>query len=135
MEETGVKDRIIKGEGTLLLVDDEDYIITVSKEMLKRLGYSVMIARSGSEALEVYEKKKSEIDLVILDLIMPGMSGTETYQELRKLNPDVKVLISSGYSLDGDASNILEQGCCGFIQKPFPMERLSAKISDIMDNE
>jgi PAS domain S-box-containing protein len=132
LEETDTEEKIIKGSGTLLLVDDEDMIITTSEEMLQRLGYTVLTAKSGSEALDIYEKKKSEIDLVILDLIMPGMSGSETYEGLKKLNPNIKVLLASGYSMDGQASDLLKKGCSGFIQKPFPLERLSTKINDIL---
>jgi CheY-like chemotaxis protein len=135
VEETDAEEKIIKGSGTVLFVDDEDMIIIISDEMLQKLGYSVITAKSGAEALDIYEKKKSEISLVILDLVMPDMSGSETYEKQKKLNADIKVLLSSGYSLDGQASDLLEQGCYGFIQKPFSMERLSAKIHDIMVKE
>ncbi len=126
-------EEIVKGPGTILLVDDEDMIIEVGSEILKALGYQVFSAKSGNEALEIYEKNKENIDVVILDMIMPGMSGGETYDNLKGIDPAVKVLLSSGYSIDGEASEILARGCNGFIQKPFNIKALSQKLREIMN--
>ena len=101
--------------------------------MLKRLGYHVLAATNGKTALSVFQAKQDEIDLVILDLIMPGMGGGEVYDALKEIDPTVKVLLSSGYSLDGQANEILERGCNGFIQKPFNMQSLSEKIEEILN--
>ena len=120
------------GTGTILLIDDEEMIIKVGKELLQELGYDVLSARSGQEAMELYEKNADKIDLVIMDMIMPGMGGGETFDRLKKINPDIKVLLSSGYSINGQASKILERGCDGFIQKPFNLIQLSDKISQII---
>jgi signal transduction histidine kinase len=109
---------ITKGTGTILLIDDEEMIIDIGEELLMELGYKVLIAQSGSEALVVYADNAESIDLVIMDMIMPGMGGGEAYDRLKKINPEVKVLLSSGYSINGQASRILERGCDGFIQKP-----------------
>jgi len=122
-----------KGNETLLLVDDEIYVLEVGKEMLRRLGYHVMVARNGSEAIDVYGAYANVIDCVVLDMIMPDMNGGDVYDHLIAMNPDVKVLLSSGYSLNGQASEILGRGCNGFIQKPFDIQRLSGKVREILD--
>lgn len=120
------------GTETLLLVDDEEMVLEIGKEMLDELGYHTFIACSGQEAIEIYLQEKGKIHLIILDMIMPEMSGGQTYEELQKIDPGVKVLLSSGYSLNGKASYILHRGCNGFIQKPFNIEELSHKIRDIL---
>ncbi len=124
---------ILKGNETILLVDDEDIIIDVGKELLRQMGHTVFVAKSGEASIELYEAKRKEIDMVILDMIMPEMGGGEIYEKLREINPDVKVLLSSGYSLDGQATEILERGCNGFIQKPFNIRELSQKIREILE--
>jgi CheY-like chemotaxis protein len=123
------------GTGTILLIDDEEMIIKVGKELLQELGYDVLSARSGQEAIELYGKNADKIDLVIMDMIMPGMGGGETFDRLKKINPEIKVLLSSGYSINGQASKILERGCDGFIQKPFNLIQLSDKISQIISKK
>ena len=123
---------VAMGTGTLLLVDDEEMIIKVGKELLQELGYQVMSALSGQEAIELYKENADKIDLVIMDMIMPGMSGGETFDRLKEINPEIKVLLSSGYSINGQASKILERGCDGFIQKPFNLIQLSDKIQGII---
>jgi PAS domain S-box-containing protein len=128
-------EQIVKGTGTVLLVDDENMVLGVGKEMLERIGYNVLLATSGMEAVQIYKKHKDEIDLVILDMIMPDMGGAETYDQLKKNSPKVKVLLASGYSINGKAADILERGCNGFIQKPFNMKELSGRISEILDTE
>ncbi|MBW2615018.1 MAG: response regulator [Deltaproteobacteria bacterium] len=134
VEEKESGGKVLKGSETVLLVDDEDVIVDVDEQFLQKMGYAVLIARSGKEAIEIYEKGKDKIDLIILDMIMPDMSGRESYGRIREINPDVKVLLSSGYSINGQATQILEQGCNGFIQKPFNMKGLSQKLREILDN-
>jgi len=124
-----------KGSETVLLVDDEDMIIAVGKQLLQKLGYKVLTAENGKEATEIYKKNKGRIDIVILDMIMPDMSGGDTFDRLKEIKSGVKVLLSSGYSINGQASEILERGCGGFIQKPFNMKQLSRKLRDILDKE
>ena len=123
---------LTKGTGTILLVDDEHMVLGVSVKMLEKLGYAVLEAKGGKEAIDIYEAHKNEIDLVILDMIMPGMGGGETYDRMKEINPDVRVLLSSGYSIDGEATEILKRGCHGFIQKPFKMEELLGKVMQTM---
>jgi CheY-like chemotaxis protein len=101
------------------LVDDEKMVLEVSKAMLESMGYRVYAAGSGQEAIAVYMEKRNDIALVILDMIMPGISGGEAFDRLREINPKVKVLLSSGYSIEGQAQEILDRGCNGFLQKPF----------------
>jgi len=132
VEEKEIEDGIAKGTEAILLVDDEKTILEVGREMLEALGYRVYIAGSGQEGIAVYREKRHEIDLVILDMIMTGMSGGKAFDHLREANPAVKVLLSSGYSIDGDAQEILNRGCNGFLQKPFHIEKLSRKIREIL---
>ncbi len=121
------------GSETVLLVDDEEMILEVARPMLEKLGYTVRVASSGAEAVDVFSRDREEIDLVILDLVMPGMAGGETFDRIREIDSVVPVLLSSGYSLDGQAAAILERGCNGFIQKPFTMERPSRKVRSVLD--
>ena len=130
-----VKQKTLKGTGTILLVDDEDMIIDVGSQILASLGYIPLLARSGKEAIDLYQKNRDHIVMVILDMIMPGMGGGETYDRLKKINPEIRVLLSSGYSINGQASEIIDRGCNGFIQKPFNVIQLSRKIGDVLGKE
>ena len=134
IEKKKLSKEVAKGEGTILLVDDEKMISDVGEKLLKRLGYQVITAKSGKEALDIYEKNMADIDLVLLDMIMPGLSGGDTYDRLKAINSDIKVLLSSGYSINSQARKILDRGCNGFIQKPFNIEELSQQIRDTLDN-
>jgi len=120
------------GHGSILLVDDEEMIISVGKKMLERLGYQVRIARSGQEALNIYEREREAIDLVIMDMIMPHMGGGEIFDRLKEIDENVRVLLSSGYSLEGEANEIMGRGCMGFIQKPFSLNSLSLKTREVL---
>ena len=120
---------------TVLFIDDEEIIIEVGQELLETLGYTVLIAKSGKEGIDIYIKSKDQIDMVILDMIMPGIGGNETYDRLKEINPDIKALLSSGYSINGLAKTILAKGCDGFIQKPFGLSDLSQKIREILDKK
>ena len=135
MREKKPTERLMKGEETVLLVDDEAMILDVGRQMLEKMGYEVITADSGKAALDIYRKKKDDISLVILDIIMPEMGGGETYDKMKKVNPDIRVLLSSGYSIDGEATEILKRGCNGFIQKPFSVSGLSLKLREILDKE
>ncbi len=116
------------GKETILLVDDEITVLETTGELISMFGYNVYPVGSGQEAIATFMEKQAQIDLVILDMIMPGISGSTTFDRLREINPEVRVLLSSGYSLDGQARNIMDRGCKGFIQKPFTMNELSQKI-------
>jgi two-component system cell cycle sensor histidine kinase/response regulator CckA len=134
-KEEELSQELLKGTETILLVDDEKIVISVGQDMLQSLGYDVLLARSGNEAVALYQVNKEKIDMVILDMIMPDMSGGTTYDKLKEINPEIKVLLSSGYSLNGLATKILERGCDDFIQKPFKLDALSHKIRSILDSK
>ena len=121
------------GDGTILLVDDEEMILEVGKAILDKLGYLTLIADSGEKAIEIYRENQNGIALVILDMVMPGMNGRETYDRLKEINPAITVLLSSGYSIDGAARDILKGSSDGFIQKPFDVKILSGKIKQILE--
>lgn len=130
----GVKrpDQVDGGSETVLLVDDEDTIREVGGELLQAMGYRVLLAGDGEEAVEVYRQHRDQIDVVLLDMVMPSMGGGAAYDQLKAIDPKVKVLLSSGYSIDGEAAKIMARGCDGFIQKPFTMRDLSARIKEIL---
>ncbi len=128
------EEEILQGDETILLVDDEDMMIDVGQEMLTATGYDVLSAKGGKEAIEVYKNNKDKIDIIILDMVMPDIGGGEVYDILKEINPDIKVLLSSGYSISGQATEILKRGCDGFIQKPFNISQLSQEIRVILDN-
>jgi two-component system, cell cycle sensor histidine kinase and response regulator CckA len=124
--------QILRDPGTILIVDDEDMIVEVGGEILKALGYEVIVAKSGDEAIQIYKQKQTEVDIVMLDMIMPGMGGGETFDRLKEIDPHVKVLLCSGYSVDGKATDILNRGCNQFIQKPFNIKELSLKLQELL---
>lgn len=119
-------------KGVILLVDDEETIVEVCALMLKRLGYSVLEARDGQTAIEIFEKNKDIVNVVILDMRMPGMNGATVYDYLRKIKPDVKVLLFSGYFENKHTRSILENNNTDLIQKPVRLKHLSAKLENIL---
>lgn len=125
----------VKGSGTILLVDDEANVLRVTKRMLETLGYTVHAAKDGLEGLHVFAAMKDSIDLVIVDMIMPGLSGSQTFDRLRALCPSLKVILSSGYSMNGEARQIMGKGCAGFIQKPYNIASLSQKIREVLEKK
>lgn len=130
-EELPRSNGILRGAETILLIDDEQMILEVSGQLLGSLGYKVITASSGPAAIDAYKNSKDRIGLVILDLVMPGMGGAEVFEQLKAVDPEVNVLLSSGYSIDGQAQALLENGCKAFIQKPFGLVELSHKLRSI----
>ena len=128
-----ISERIMEGNETILLVDDEALVVDVGVQLLEKLGYTVFEAQSGREAIRIFTERNRTIDMVILDMVMPGMGGGEVYDQIKRLDPKVKVLLSSGYSIDGQATEILNRGCEGFIQKPFNIKDLSKKIREVLN--
>jgi CheY-like chemotaxis protein len=124
--------QVENGSGTIMLVDDETMVLEVGSKLLKKLGYTVFEAQNGNTAIDLFKENHEAIDLVILDMIMPGIGGGEVYDQIKEINSDVKVLLSSGYSIDGQATEILQRGCDDFIQKPFGLEDLSNKVKGIL---
>lgn len=124
-------DQIIKGSGTVLFVDDEPMVLEVGAKLLEKLGYEVIQAKGGREAVQIYAERQGTIDLIILDMIMPDMGGGEAYDRMKEMNPNVKVILSTGYTKDGRAAEIMARGCDAFLQKPFTIRDLSARISEV----
>jgi len=124
-----------KGGETVMLIDDEEVVLVVTRRILRMLGYTVITASSGPEAIEVYRSRREGIALVILDMIMPGMGGREVFERLKRVNPRVRVILSSGYSVEGQAQDIIDRGALSFIQKPFSVNNLSEKIREVLEKE
>jgi PAS domain S-box-containing protein len=125
--------KVVAGKGTILFVDDEDMVLDVAAKMLEVAGYNVLTANNGKTAIEIYKANQARIDLVILDVIMPVMNGGQIFDRIKEINPDVKVLLSSGYNTDGNIREIIQRGCSGFIQKPFNVKTISSKIREILE--
>ena len=122
-----------KGSETILIVDDEDIIRQLGADILEDVGYKVILATRGEEAIRLYQQQGKDIDLVVLDVVMPGMGGKETFRKLKEINPKIKVLLSSGYSTDGEVGEILKEGVEGMVQKPYKDEELIEKVREILD--
>ncbi len=122
------------GTETVMVVDDEEIMRSIAQSMLKETGYTVVLAASGIEALEIYREKQDEIDIIVLDMAMPKMSGKETYIELKKINPDVKVLLASGFRQDQRVQEALDMGINGFLQKPYVISDLTNMIRGILES-
>lgn len=131
-EETIVDVPVVKGSETILLVDDQEIIIEVGSAILSQLGYEVVIANGGKQALLQLEKWGGRINLVILDMIMPDMDGGKVFDHIKTFYPELPVILSSGYSIDGQAATIMQKGCDDFIQKPFSIHELSEKMRRIL---
>ena len=132
MEET-VPKNMMPGNETILIVDDNDLLIDVMREMLSYLGYEVLFARSGREAVKIYGEHQDDIDLVIPDMIMPGLNGGETFQILQGIDPHVRVVLSSGYGLNDLVKTDVDRGIKAFLQKPYSLKELSQKITEAFE--
>jgi CheY-like chemotaxis protein len=124
---------VLRGTETVLLVDDEPKVLDVCERFLRSLGYSVLAAKTGWEALQTYERSRANIDIVVLDMIMPGMSGRELFDALIAMEPALRVLVSTGYSVEGEVSDLIRRGCKGYIQKPFSIRVLAKEIRRLLD--
>jgi two-component system cell cycle sensor histidine kinase/response regulator CckA len=127
--------KFIKGTGTILLVDDEEAVRSVGVRILERLGYKVMVASTGQQALNIVQQHHEPLDLIVLDMIMPGLSGRETFYRLKEIDPNIKVLLYSAHSMDEDVHLMLERGALGFVQKPYRIAALSQKIAEMLGNK
>jgi CheY-like chemotaxis protein len=128
-----LEDDSLRGSETILLVDDEDMIWDVIIDMLQQLGYSVILAGNGLEAVEIYQANPGQIDLVILDMVMPKLDGHKAFFQLKAIDSKVRVLLSSGYVSEEDAADVLAAGALGFLQKPYRMADLARKVRSIFD--
>lgn len=125
----------VKGAGTILVIEDNEMVMDVTLMMLERLGYHALGAKTGHEAINVLKSDNGDINLAILDIVLPDMGGDEVYPLLMETRPGLKVLVYSGYSIDGPAQEILDSGAEGFIQKPFSMAALSEKIKELLETK
>ncbi len=128
--ERAPENETVEGEGTVLLIEDESDVMEITREALKRLGYGVVEAANGKEA--VRKAHTDAIDVALLDIKLPDMSGAQVYPLIMEANPDLKVIVFSGYALDGPAREIMDAGANGFLQKPFSIQGLSKKIKEVL---
>jgi PAS domain S-box-containing protein len=123
------------GTGLILVVDDELIMRETAREILEECGYEVAVAENGYNALEIFKEKSNEISAVVMDMAMPVMSGIVAYKEMLKIDPDVKVLITSGFKQDKRISEVIELGADGFIEKPYTLEKLGLTVKEIIMND
>ena len=123
------------GNETILIVDDHETIWDFLIDALSELGYSVLLAENGLDAVEIYRSNPEEIDLVLLDMIMPKAGGHETFLKLKKIDPNVKVLLSSGFVNESAVEDLLAQGACGFLPKPHRLPVVAKAIRDVLDGK
>jgi CheY-like chemotaxis protein len=124
----------LRGEGTILVIDDEENMRELCKDILEPLGYNVILAADGADGIKTFRGIKDKISLVILDMIMPKISGSEVFQALRSLKPDIKVILCSGYSNEGFAGidKLLKSGASGFVQKPFTSKTIATAVKNVL---
>jgi len=126
---------LLSGVGQILLVDDEELIRVTSEYTLNNMGYEVILAENGLEAVDIFKEKFAEIDLVIMDMIMPEMNGSEASYKMKEIDPNCKIIISSGFTKDENLKELKKDGLLGFIQKPFRDYELSKLLTEIMGGE
>jgi len=131
--QTSVKEDMPGGEETILLVDDENIVRNLGKTILTRKGYTILVAENGEEALTLFNEKKDSIDLIILDITMPKMSGLEVLQRIQDMTPGFPVLMSSGYVEQGQIEQLLEMGASGFIGKPYSIVDMTRTVRQTLD--
>jgi PAS domain S-box-containing protein len=125
---------IKKGKGTILIVEDEEMMLETCKNLCEHIGYDVFTAHNGEEGIEIYKEYKNKISLLILDMEMPGLNGLETFIELKKIDKNVKVIISSGFSLEGNVKTAISKGAKTFLKKPYRLKELSKNINMVLEN-
>ena len=131
--ETSTEESVRVGSETILIVDDEDQVLDACRAMLNQLGYNTILAKNGKEAVEIFQNENANIDLIILDMIMPVMDGLTAYENLKEINANVKVILSSGYSITDNIKEIVAKGCDEFIQKPFTLSQISRVTRELLD--
>ena len=133
--DTSTEENIRMGSETILIVDDEDHVLDACHAMLSRLGYNTLVAQNGKKAVEIFQNDNAKIDLIILDMIMPEMDGLTAYEQFKEIKSDVKVILSSGYSITDNVKAIVNKGGVEFIQKPFGLSQISQTIRDLLDGQ
>ena len=122
----------MKSKRTALIVDDDDIVLEVEEFMCKKIGFEVLKAKSGMQACRLYQDEKDHIDLVVLDMIMPDEHGAKTYKQLKKINPNIKVLVSSGMGKDNSVRKIINDWPNGFLPKPIKFEEFTKSVDTIL---
>lgn len=125
------KKKVIQGSGLILLVDDEEIIRDTGKDILEDMGYTVLLAENGSEAVELFKKHHTKIDVVVTDMAMPVMNGYDAFLKMKEIDPNCKIIISSGYTKDNNIAQLKEHGLAGFLRKPFTNDKLSQLLANI----
>ena len=131
---SGAINNLPGGNETILIVDDHETIWDFLIEALQKLGYSVLLAENGLDAVEIYEENPDQIDLVLLDMIMPKAGGHQTFYKIRAIDPEAKILLSSGFVSEAEVNDLLQQGACGFLPKPHRLPAVARAIRDVLDN-
>ncbi len=134
LDENSGEKQMAGGKETVLIVDDETAVVEIAEKILGRMGYNVIVAENGEQALRIYKKDRETIDIILLDMVMPDMDGAEVFEKLKQIDNNVLVLLSSGYGLNSQVTQALRKGCRGFVQKPFNLKTLSEKLRSILDN-
>jgi DNA-binding NtrC family response regulator len=116
----------------VMVVDDEQILRQIAREILEEIGFNVILAEDGEEAVSIYRKEYERIRVVLLDMLMPKLSGNEVYSKMKKINPDVKVILTSGFRKDKRVEQALNAGADGFIKKPYNFKRLSEMIFQVL---
>jgi DNA-binding NtrC family response regulator len=127
--------KLPRGNETILIVDDNETIWDFLIEALQRLGYSVLLAENGLDAVEIFRENPDEIDLVLLDMVMPKLGGHQTFYKIRSMNPNAKVLLSSDYVSEKEVDDLLKQGAKGFLPKPHRIAVMATEIRKILDEK
>jgi len=123
------------GHETILIIDDEEYVRRLASHLMKTLGYRVFVAEDGRQGVEIFREHGKEIDLVVLDLTMPRMGGMETFRALKAMKPDIKVILSSGYTQDSRTEKIMSAGARAFVQKPYQAQELARVVRHVLESE
>ncbi len=122
----------MKNKRTALIVDDEEIIVEIEEFMFQKIGFEIFIAKNSAQACQLYQDEKDNIDLVVLDMIMPDENGANTYKQLKKINPNIKVLVSSGMGKDSAVKEILNDWPNGFLPKPFKFDEFTKSVDTIL---
>ena len=123
------------GSETILIVDDHETIWDFLIEALQELGYSVLLAENGLDAVEIYRENPGAVDLVLMDMIMPKCGGHEAFYQIREIDPQAKILLSSGYVSENEVQDLLRQGACGFLSKPHRIATVAQAVRDALDGK
>ena len=121
-----------KAKGTVLVVDDEQTLLELATDLLTSFGYDIITARNGEQALDIYGSRHETIDVILMDMCMPGIDGAECLDRILQMDPGAKVIMSTGYSSDGWGRKMVERGAAGFLDKPFHIADVIRKIEELL---